>query len=110
MKIVISPPKKKNTAITIANVNLLVGVIHAATKAPENVPRACAKKGNKKCFGSNKCMEARSPSEVVTSAPLGGGMTEALMETKAPLTKLPITIPKTIAMIFLRIGFIMINN
>lgn len=39
-----------------------------------NVPMACARKGNRKFMGVNRCIEALSPSVVVVSAPNGAGI------------------------------------
>lgn len=46
----------------------------AVIKAPTKVPITCAKNGNKKCFGSNKCIAAFKSVSVVTSIPFGAGM------------------------------------
>ena len=80
----------------------------AAIKAPENVPKAWAKKGKIKCLGSNNGNDNFNPSIVVTSAPFGGGIMEPLTVIIAIFTILPSTIPIIIAKLFLII-FILLN-
>ena len=47
---------------------------HVSRIALTNVPAACAAKGEIKCSGLNKCIEAASDSGVAKFAPDGGGI------------------------------------
>ncbi|MNE82518.1 hypothetical protein D3C80_1792470 [compost metagenome] len=98
------PPTRKKIPITIAKRILRLPAINAAIQAPTRVPRAWARNGKIKCLGSNRCIEAFSPSVVVTSAPFGGGIMEPLIMIRPILTILPITRPATIARMFRKIG------
>lgn len=106
IKTLATPPARKNTAIIKAKLSFLPFTSHVVIHAPTKVPMACAKKGKIKCFGSNICIDAFSPSVVVTSAPSGGGMIELLIVINIILTILPMTTPATIANKFLKIVFI----
>lgn len=104
-----TPPAKNNKPITKAKVILRLADNKAATNAPTKVPRACAKNGNRKCFGSNKCIAAFKPSVVFVSAPSGGGMIEPLIMIMPILTVLPIIKPAISAKMFLSMGCIVLG-
>lgn len=101
------PPTRKNTPISNPIFMWLFAASFAAMNAPTSVPRACARKGNRKCLGSKRCMEALSPSMVVMSASVGGGITFPLMVMSAMFTMLPTSSPAITASMFLIIGFIL---
>src|SRR5262249_29378029 len=71
-----------------------------ATRAPASVPSACARKGNTKCFGSNRCIDALRLWGSDTSTPAGGGITWGLAATSAMLTTPPTIRPATTARMF----------
>jgi hypothetical protein len=106
VKTIVMPPNKKKAPMMKANFVLCEAADIAVVSAPAKVPIAWAKKGNRKCFGSNKCIVACIPSVVVTSAPFGGGMIEPLSKMILILTILPITRPAITAKVFLKMGFI----
>lgn len=91
-----------------ASFDWFVAAIKTVVAAPVKVPMAWAKKGKTKCLGSNKCKVALSPSMVVTSAPLGGGIIELLIKMIAILMTLPTKRPIRTAKVFLKIGFIVV--
>ena len=61
------PPIKKINPTIKASCNLYDVAINAAKKAPINVPKACAKNGKIKCFGSNNGNACLKPASIVTS-------------------------------------------
>ena len=79
MKTIMTPPIRKMHPMTKANLTLCLSAINAATSAPTKVPKACAKKGIKKCLGSKRCKASCRPSVVFVTAPSGGGMIDPLM-------------------------------
>ncbi|MFT6768980.1 MAG: hypothetical protein ACI80P_001422 [Flavobacteriales bacterium] len=99
------PPRRNTTPMLIANFILCVAAMVAHINAPSKAPKAWARNGMIKCFGSNKGKAACKPSAVVKSVPSGGGIMDPLIEIIHPLITVPITIPRRTARTFLRMGF-----
>lgn len=79
MNTIMTPPIRKMHPMTKANLTLCLSAINAAISAPTKVPKACAKKGIKKCLGSKRCKASCRPSVVLVTAPSGGGIIDPLM-------------------------------
>src|SRR5690606_40557358 len=98
MRAAAMPPARNTAPIAHAKASLREPASHQASSAPAKVPRAWARKGIRKCRGSNRWMPAARLAGSVTSTPGGGGMSAGPAVTSAMLTTLPTTSPATTAM------------
>lgn len=105
MLLICTPPIKKKTPIVSANFNLWLTAILEAKNAPQKVPIEWAKKGIRKCMGSNRWIFEDKLSRSSGTTPLGKAINAELFEMINIFVNPPINTPTTIANIFLTIFF-----
>lgn len=104
------PPTKKTKPTTMAMRWWCANVSLHATRAADNVPKACARNGMMKFLMGNVGIAAFRSSILFGLTPSGKGMMLPLYCISRPLTTLPTIRPITVANMLRIVGLIVINN